>query len=75
METYRFSYVKSLYQERRNICGRLKVGLLNGGGHLIEVSAYVTRGARIIEVAARGGTWAEFDGSSAHAIKLQALQF
>ena len=51
------------------------MGLLNGGGHLIEVSAYVTRGSRIIEVAPRGGTWAEFDGSSAHAIKLQALQF
>ena len=75
METYRFSYVKSLFQERRDIYGRLKEMLLNGGCHLIEVAAYVTRGGRIIEVASSGGTWAEFDGNLAREIKLQALHF
>ena len=75
METYRFSYVKSLFQERRDICGRLKEMLLNGGCHLIEVAAYVTRGGRIIQVAPRGGTWAEIYSSSSHEIKLQALHF
>ena len=49
--------------------------LLNGGCHLIEVAAYVTRGGRIIEVASSGGTWAEFDGSLVREITLQALNF
>ena len=35
-----------------------KKGLLNRGGHLIEVAAYVTSSGRILQVAARGGNWA-----------------
>ena len=53
----------------------LKRGLLNRGGHLIEVATYVTSSGRILEVAARGGTWAVFDGLSAYEMKLQALHF
>ena len=53
----------------------LKRGLLNRCGHLIEVATYLTWSGRILEVAARRGTWAVFDGSSSHEIKPQALHF